>query len=176
MRAIVSAARVLATPGGPSRRQCPRPSQHTNSRSIMRSCPTRTRLASNKARSITTWGDGWGGSGITETDPSFWGAGGDSTKHPKERTMRSLKVRQEPASSRRPLDQATRPPKAGEPGPNVDSGSAVVAVPDAPHGGDPHGVGRIVLDLVTEALHGHVDQAGVAQVVVAPDPFEQHVP
>src|SRR4051795_173945 len=143
MRAIVSAARVLATPGGPSRRQCPRPSQHTNSRSIMRSCPTRTRLASNKARSITTWGDGWGGSGITETHPSFAVGWDDSTKHPKEGTMRSLKVRQEPADSRRSLDQSTRRPKAGEPGRNGDGASAVVAVADAPHGGDPHGVGRI---------------------------------
>ena len=49
--ASVSAASVLASPGAPSRRQWPRASRHTKSRSIMRSWPTMICLTSNRARS-----------------------------------------------------------------------------------------------------------------------------
>src|SRR5690349_8555014 len=45
--ARVSTASVLATPGTPSSRQCPRASSATNIRSIIRSWPTITRLTSN---------------------------------------------------------------------------------------------------------------------------------
>ncbi len=52
-RASVSTASVLATPGTPSSRQCPRASSATNIRSTIRSWPTMTRLTSNIARSST---------------------------------------------------------------------------------------------------------------------------
>ena len=56
-RASVSTASVLATPGTPSSRQCPRASRATNMRSIIRSWPTITRLTSNSARSsrVASW-------------------------------------------------------------------------------------------------------------------------
>ena len=58
--ATVSAASVLARPGAPSSRQWPRASQQTKSRSIMRSWPTSTRLASNSAASRTSsTGERW---------------------------------------------------------------------------------------------------------------------
>src|SRR5204862_446833 len=54
--ASVSAARVLARPGAPSRRQWPRAIRATNNRSMTRSCPTITRLTSNMARSMVSAG------------------------------------------------------------------------------------------------------------------------
>src|SRR5829696_3563502 len=48
-----------------------------------------------------------------------------------------------------------------------------------PHTTDRGDVGRRMgglAELVPQALHRHVDEAGVAEVVVAPDPLEEHLP
>ena len=49
------------------------------------------------------------------------------------------------------------------------------AVADAAHGLDQRRLLRIVLDLRPQPLHGRVDEARVAQVVVVPDQLEQQL-
>src|SRR6266540_5445956 len=51
----------------------------------------------------------------------------------------------------------------------------VEAVADAPHGLDRAGLLRVVLHLRAEALDGHVDEPGVAEVVVVPDALQQEL-
>src|SRR5919106_1767045 len=52
---------------------------------------------------------------------------------------------------------------------------ALEAVPDASHRRDPLRVPGVVLDLGPEALHGHVDEARVAQEFVVPDALEEEI-
>src|SRR5919106_1314828 len=52
---------------------------------------------------------------------------------------------------------------------------ALEAVPDASHRRDPLRVPGVVLDLGPEALHGHVDEARVAQEFVVPDELEEEL-
>src|SRR5437762_12319740 len=68
------------------------------------------------------------------------------------------------AGSRAPTSHGRRPHLAG-------SGLELVA--QAPHGGHVAGVGGVDLDLGPEPAHVDVDEAAVAEVVVAPDPFEE---
>src|SRR5215207_6829923 len=53
--------------------------------------------------------------------------------------------------------------------------ASVEAVADAAHGLDRAGLLRVVLHLRAEALDGHVDEPGVAEVVVVPDALQQEV-
>ena len=49
-------------------------------------------------------------------------------------------------------------------------------VPLAADGHDVAGIGGVGFDLRPQAPDVHVHEAAVAEVVVAPDPFEQHLP
>src|SRR5262249_26104666 len=49
-------------------------------------------------------------------------------------------------------------------------------VPDAADRGDEPRMRRVILDLAAQALDGDVHQPRVADVVVAPDPFQEQLP
>src|SRR5438034_5692307 len=51
----------------------------------------------------------------------------------------------------------------------------VEPVTGATYGSNEAGVGRVHLDLGSKSLYGDVDEARIAQVVVTPDPLEQHL-
>ena len=53
--------------------------------------------------------------------------------------------------------------------------SGLELVAEAPHGDDVARVRRVVLDLGAQPTDVHVDETAVAEVVVAPDPLEQHL-
>src|SRR5439155_17140971 len=82
-------------------------------------------------------------------------------------------------TTRRPAPPRRGRPPGGTPQPAACGArwvsASLEAVADPTYSADQPGAGGVVLDLCPQALDRNVDQARVAQVVVAPHPLKEHL-